>query len=29
MLDEDVTIGVTLALAPSQVQNHCHLNSHF
>ena len=27
-LDEDVTIGVILALAPLQVQNHCHLNSH-
>ena len=27
-LDEDVKIGVILALAPSQVQNHCHLNSH-
>ena len=26
-LDEDVKIGVILALAPSQVQNHCHLNS--
>ena len=27
-LDEDVKIGVILALAPPQVQNHCHLNSH-
>ena len=27
-LDEDVKIGVIFALAPSQVQNHCHLNSH-
>ena len=27
-LDEDVEIGVILALAPPQVQNHCHLNSH-
>ena len=27
-LDEDVEIGVILALAPSQVQKHCHLNSH-
>ena len=27
-LDEDVKKGVFLALAPSQVQNHCHLNSH-
>ena len=27
-LDEDVKIGVPLALAPPQVQNHCHLNSH-
>ena len=27
-LDEDVKIGVMLALAPSQVQNNCHLNSH-
>ena len=27
-LDEDVKIGVKLALAPSQVQNNCHLNSH-
>ena len=27
-LDEDVKMGVTLALAPSKVQNHCHLNSH-
>ena len=27
-LDEDVKIGVVLALAPLQVQNHCHLNSH-
>ena len=27
-LDEDVKIGVILALAPLQVQNHCHLNSH-
>ena len=26
-LDEDVKIGVTLALAPPQVRNHCHLNS--
>ena len=26
--DEDVKIGVILALAPLQVQNHCHLNSH-
>ena len=26
--DEDVKIGVIFALAPSQVQNHCHLNSH-
>ena len=28
VLDEDVKVGVVLALAPSQVQNHCHLNSH-
>ena len=28
MLDADVTIGVTLALAPSQVQNHFHLKSY-
>ena len=27
-LDEDVKIGVILALVPLQVQNHCHLNSH-
>ena len=27
-LDEDVKIGVAFALAPLQVQNHCHLNSH-
>ena len=27
-LDEDVKIGTTLALAPPQVLNHCHLNSH-
>ena len=27
-LDEDVKIGVTLALALPQVQNHCHLNAH-
>ena len=27
-LDEDVKIGVVLALEPSQVQNRCHLNSH-
>ena len=27
-LDEDFKIGVTLALSPLQVQNHCHLNSH-
>ena len=27
-LDEDVKIGVILALAPPQVQNHSHLNSH-
>ena len=27
-LDEDVKIGVILALTPPQVQNHCHLNSH-
>ena len=27
-LDEDVKIGVILALAPLQVQNRCHLNSH-
>ena len=27
-LDEDVKIGVILALAPLQVQNHCHLYSH-
>ena len=27
-LDEDVKIGVILALAPPQVQNQCHLNSH-
>ena len=27
-LDEDVRTGVILALAPHQVQNHCHLNSH-
>ena len=26
-LDEKVKIGVTLALAPLQVQNHFHLNS--
>ena len=26
--DEDIKIGVILALAPLQVQNHCHLNSH-
>ena len=26
--DEDVKTGVILALAPLQVQNHCHLNSH-
>ena len=26
-LDEHVKIGVILALAPSQVLNHCHLNS--
>ena len=28
MLVEDVKIGVILALAPSQVQIHCNLNSH-
>ena len=27
-LDEDVKIGVILALAPPSVQNHCHLSSH-
>ena len=27
-LDEDVKIGVILAFAPLQVQNHCHLTSH-
>ena len=27
-LDEDVKMGVILASAPLQVQNHCHLNSH-
>ena len=27
-LDEDVKIGIILALSPLQVQNHCHLNSH-
>ena len=27
-LDEDVTIGVILALAPPPAPNHCHLNSH-
>ena len=27
-LDEDVKIDVMLALAPSQLQNHCHLNLH-
>ena len=27
-LDEDVKIGVIIALALSQVQNHCHLNSY-
>ena len=27
-LDEDVKISVILALAPPQVQNHCHLHSH-
>ena len=27
-MDEDVKIGVILALAPLQVQNNCHLNSH-
>ena len=27
-LDEEVKIGVILALAPPQVQNHCNLNSH-
>ena len=27
-LDEDVKIGVLLALAPPQLQNHCHSNSH-
>ena len=27
-LDEDVKIGVILALAPLQKQNRCHLNSH-
>ena len=27
-LDEEVKIGVILALARSQVQNHCHLNDH-
>ena len=27
-LDEDVKVGVILALAPPQGQNHCHLNSH-
>ena len=27
-LDEDVNIGVILTLAPSQVQNYCHLNSY-
>ena len=26
--EEDVKMGVILALTPSQVQNHCHLNSH-
>ena len=28
MLDEDVKIGVILALSARQVQNHCRLNSH-
>ena len=27
-LDEDVKIGVFLALTPPSVQNHCHSNSH-
>ena len=27
-LDEDVKIGVILAVAPPHVQNHCHVNSH-
>ena len=27
-LDEDVKIGVILALAPLQVQNRCHMNSY-
>ena len=27
-LNEDVKMGVILALAPPQVRNHCHLNSH-
>ena len=27
-LDVDVKIGVILALAALQVQDHCHLNSH-
>ena len=27
-LDEEVKIGVILALTRSQVQNHCHLNAH-
>ena len=27
-VDEDVKIGVIVALAPPQVQDHCHLNSH-
>ena len=27
-LDEDVKIGVILALAPPSVQNYCHLSSH-
>ena len=27
-LDEDVKIGVILALVPPSVQNHCHLTSH-
>ena len=27
-LDEDVKMGVILALAPPQVQNHCLFNSH-
>ena len=28
-LDEDVKIGVILAVAPPQVQNYCHMTSHF